>query len=323
MKYTGDILYQKFSKRTHSNAKPFVKWVGGKGQLLSSIEKELPEYLLDYSEVTYIEPFVGGGAMLFWMLENIRNISNVVINDINSDLTKAYLTVKTDVNNLILLLAEIQEDYFSLRTEENRKKYFLDKRERYNTKSLDNIENTALFIFLNRTCFNGLYRVNSKGFFNVPFGKYDKPAICDEKTLLADSELLQKVEILTGDFAQTLRYAKENSLFYLDPPYKPLSQTSSFNSYAKEDFNDAEQIRLKHFCDELNSKGYYWLLSNSDVRSNDPNNNFFDDLYSNYQIDRVWASRSVNANPEKRGKLTELLIKNYSKYNIDKAINYY
>jgi DNA adenine methylase len=313
MKHIDNIISQKSLKRTNSNAKPFVKWVGGKGQLLSVIKNELPEYLFDYSEVTYIEPFVGGGAMLFWMLENIRNISNVIINDINFDLTKAYLTVKTDVNNLILLLTEIQENYFSLKTEENRKNYFLDKRERYNTKSLDNIENTALFIFLNRTCFNGLYRVNNKGLFNVPFGKYDKPTICDEKTLLADSELLQKVEILTGDFAQTLQYAKENTLFYLDPPYKPLSQTSNFNSYAKEDFNDAEQIRLKHFCDELHGKGNHWLLSNSD-----PDNNFFDDLYSSYQINRVWASRSVNANPEKRGKLTELLIKNYAKYNVDK-----
>jgi DNA adenine methylase len=156
-----------------------------------------------------------------------------------------------------------------------------------------------------------LYRVNSKGLFNVPFGKYTNPTICDENTIYADSELLQKVEILTGDFEHTLRYTTANSLFYFDPPYKPLSQTSSFTSYTKEDFNDDEQIRLKRFCDKLDKMDYLWILSNSDVKSNDPSNIFFDELYSDYKINRVWASRSINANPMKRGKLTELLITNY------------
>jgi DNA adenine methylase len=295
---------------TMLRAKPFIKWVGGKGQLISSIEKSLPQEVYGYSDMTYVEPFVGGGAMLFWILENVPTVKKAVINDINPDLTNAYRTVKKNVYELIILLKNIQKEYQSFNSEDSRKEFFLKMRERYNTKSLENIENTALFIFLNRTCFNGLYRVNSKGQFNVPFGKYINPTICDENTLLKDNELLQKVEILTGDFKQTLNYATENSLFYLDPPYKPLSQTSSFNSYAKEEFNDAEQIRLKRFCDKLNDRDCMWILSNSDVKSNDPENDFFDDLYSNYKIDRVWASRSVNANPEKRGKLTELLITN-------------
>lgn len=249
--------------------------------------------------------------MLFWMLENIPSIKKAVINDINADLTNAYMTVRDNVYELIAVLKGIQDEYHSLNSEDCRKNYYLGKRELYNSKSLDNVENTALFIFLNRTCFNGLYRVNSKGSFNVPFGKYTNPTICDENTLLADNRLLQKVEILSGDFEQAIHYASTHSFFYLDPPYKPLSQTSSFNSYAKEDFNDAEQIRLKRFCDKLNDEGCQWVLSNSDVRANDPTNNFFDDLYSPYHINRVWASRSVNSNPEKRGKLSELLINNY------------
>jgi DNA adenine methylase len=302
-------------------AKPFVKWVGGKTQLMPSLSKMLPEEIFEMPTLSYIEPFVGGGAMLFWMLKNIKSIRKAVINDINPDLTTAYRTVRNNVDELIGRLKTIQNEYQSLSSEESRKEFYMSMRERYNTKSLEEVENTALFIFLNRTCFNGLYRVNSKGLFNVPFGKYPHPTICDEDTLLADSELLQNVEILTGDFEQTLDYAAENSFFYFDPPYKPLSPTSNFNSYAREAFNDAEQVRLKLFCDKLNARGYLWILSNSDVKSNDPQNNFFDKLYSSYQIERVWASRAVNANPEKRGKLTELLIKNYG-HNYNRVVNF-
>jgi DNA adenine methylase len=304
-----------------SYPKPFVKWVGGKSQLIPSITKILPEEVFKSPNLTYIEPFVGGGAMLFWVLGNIKNIHRAVINDINKDLTIAYSTVKNNVRELVISLKNVQKEYQSLNSEESRKEFYLTMRERYNTKSLENIENTTLFIFLNRTCFNGLYRVNSRGLFNVPFGKYTNPTICDENTLLADSELLQKVEILTGDFTQTICYTSENTFFYFDPPYKPLSQTSSFNSYMKEEFNDTEQIRLKRFCDKLNDKDYLWVLSNSDVKTHNPENDFFDALYSSYHIDRVWASRTVNSNPEKRGKLTELLIRNYrQKYN--QAINF-
>ena len=208
-----------------------------------------------------------------------------------------------------LNLQIIQDEYLLL-NEENRKEYYLNKRERFNTKSLDFLENTALFIFLNRTCFNGLYRVNSKGLFNVPFGRYSNPKICDKETIFADSEILQKVEILTGDFEQTLKYATDNSLFYFDPPYKPLSTTSSFNSYAKEDFNDLEQIRLSDFCKKIDLLGYNFILSNSDVKGINPDDDFFDDLYEQFSIKRVFATRMINANAEKRGKLTELLITN-------------
>lgn len=184
-------------------------------------------------------------------------------------------------------------------------------RSRYNEKNLNPIENTTLFFFLNRTCFNGLYRVNKSGGFNVPFGRYSNPTICDAETIRKDSELLQRVEVLNGDFEHTFEYVGTRTLFYFDPPYRPLSDTSSFNDYTKESFNDNTQIRLKEYCDRINEAGYYFMLSNSDCKGKNENDNFFDNLYSNYTIERVLASRSINSNPSKRGKLTEILIHNY------------
>lgn len=292
-----------------TKAKPFIKWVGGKTQLIESIHKILPKNFASLKNVTYIEPFVGGGAVLFWILKQYPNIANAVINDINPDLTTAYKTIKNTPSELVKFLQMIQEEYLPL-DEKKRKEYFLNKRDRFNTKKLDSVENTALFIFLNRTCFNGLYRVNSKGLFNVPFGRYTHPKICDSQTIFADSEVLQKVKILTGDFEEILKYATPNSLFYFDPPYKPLSETSSFNSYAKENFNDNEQIRLGHFCKKIDLLGHHFILSNSDVKGKNPNDDFFDNLYEQFNIERVLATRMVNANAEKRGKLTELLITN-------------
>ena len=301
------------SSKNTKQAKPFIKLVGGKTQLISAIEQTLPKNLRNVPELTYIEPFVGGGAVLFWMLNNFKNIRKAVINDVNKDLTKAYKSIRNNADSLVVELKRIEKEYRALQSEESRKEFFLMQREKFNTKQLKDVENTTLFIFLNRTCFNGLYRVNSKGLFNVPFGKYTNPMICDENTIFANRDVLQSVEILTGDFEQTFYHATENTLFYFDPPYKPLTQTSSFTSYAKEDFDDGEQIRLKKFCDKLDEQGYMWILSNSDVKSNDPSNDFFDDLYTQYKINRVWASRSINSNPEKRGKLTELLITNNHK----------
>lgn len=283
-----------------NKGKPFIKWVGGKTQLIDSIENTLTKDFERREDLTYIEPFVGGGAVLFWILQKYPNIKKAVINDINPDLTTAYKTIKTNPKELIMELRSISNEYLPL-SEENRKEYFLSKRERFNTKSLNPVENSALFIFLNRTCFNGLYRVNSRGLFNVPFGKYANPKICDEQTILADSELLQKVEILTGDFEATLKCTGENSFFYFDPPYKPLSETSSFNSYAKEEFNDKEQIRLGNFCQRIDLLGHNFVLSNSDVKGKNPNDNFFDDLYNQFEIKRVFATRMVNANAEYLG----------------------
>lgn len=298
-------------------AKPFLKWAGGKTQLITEIEKAMP-FQFKRSKFTYIEPFAGSGAVLFWMLNNFPNMEKAVINDINEDLINAYKTIASKPKELISVLEILQNEYHSLDLKEvEKKEYYYEKRELYNTRKTNKSTQAALFIFLNRTCFNGLYRVNKSNGFNVPMGSYKKPTICDRENILAVSKALQKVEILCGDYQKTIDFANQDSLFYFDPPYKPLSETSSFNSYAKDEFNDFEQIRLRDFCTKLDLMGHQWILSNSDVKGKDLNDNFFDDIYSEFIINRVDAKRSINANPEKRGKLTELLITN--SYN-EKAI---
>lgn len=283
---------------TNKIAKPFLKWAGGKTQLINDIEKVLPKNITQ-SKFTYIEPFVGSGAVLFWMLNNFPNLKKAVINDINEDLINTYHIIASKPKELISILQILQNEFNNLdKKEEIKKEYYYKKRELYNTRKEEQSTQAALFIFLNRTCFNGLYRVNKNNEFNVPMGSYKKPTICDKANIIAVSEVLKKVEILCGDFEQTLHYAAQNSLFYFDPPYKPLSETSSFNSYAKDEFNDAEQIRLRDFCKTLNVLGHKWMLSNSDVKGKDVNDNFFDDLYADFNIKRVDARRNINANPE-------------------------
>ena len=293
-------------------AKPFIKWVGGKSQLITQLEALLPADFDSKDDVTYIEPFVGGGAMMFYMLQTHKNITRAVINDINPDLAICYQIVRDQPNELIRSLNAIQEKFYVIQDEEAQKEYFLQMRERFNAKPADPIENTTLFFFLNRTCFNGLYRVNKSGKFNVPFGRYKKPLICDADTILADSQLLQRVTILTGDFEQTFEHVGVNSFFYFDPPYRPLSDTSSFKDYSKESFNDEAQIRLKKFCDRLHGAKIPFMLSNSDCSGENGNDRFFDELYKAYDISRVWAARSINSNGAKRGKLTEILVRNYA-----------
>jgi len=301
-------------------AKPFVKWVGGKAQLIEQLEALLPADFDRWENVTYIEPFVGGGAMLFYMLQTHPNIKSAIINDINEDLTTCYKVVKQSPDVLVESLKQIQNEYYSLQNEDARKQFFLLMRDEFNTKQLNPIDNTTLFFFLNRTCFNGLYRVNKAGLFNVPFGRYETPTICDPVTIYADSEILQNVEILTGDYQQTFPWAEGNTLFYFDPPYRPLSNTSSFNDYAKEAFNDLAQQRLKDFCDKVEHAGYKFMLSNSDCFNSPAKDRFFEDLYLAYVIDRVWASRSVNANPTKRGKLQEILVHNYIETKLNQTV---
>lgn len=303
------------SKPSNKEAYPFVKWAGGKRQLLIQLKQHLPE-ILNRGNFTYIEPFVGGGAMLFYMLQNFPNIKRVFINDINSYLITAYRTIKNEPDELIERLSVLERQYFSLENEEMRKTFFLGAREIFNEERLDDIDRTTFLIFLNRTCFNGLYRVNAKGKFNVPFGKYLHPTICNEAVIKADSELLNQADviIMDGDFEGTFDCIDKDgtTFFYLDPPYRPLSATSSFNSYAKEEFDDGEQIRLRNFCQMLDSQlGTYWMLSNSDCSAIDPNDRFFETIYKDFFFSRVYASRSINAVPTKRGKLSELLISNY------------
>ncbi len=290
-------------------ARPFVKWVGGKTQLLDDIRKSLPRDLLQRSDVTYVEPFVGGGAVLFWLLQEYPNITRAIINDINTELICTYRVIKYDVESLIIELHRHQAEYLSL-DEVGRKEYFLSQRERFNGRGISDVETAALFIFLNRTCFNGLYRVNSKGQFNVPHGRYAKPKICDENTLRADSAVLQNVEILCGDFAQTGKYAGDNVLYYFDPPYRPLTDTSAFTSYAKEGFDDAEQMRLRDFCEQIAKRKSLFVASNSDPQNVDNGDEFFDHLYKMFSIKRVSATRMINSKGNGRGAISEIMISN-------------
>jgi DNA adenine methylase len=292
-------------------AKPFLKWAGGKTQLIDQIKDHLPNFTKE-EQFTYIEPFVGGGAILFWMIENYPNMERAIINDINGDLTDCYISIKEDVQGVINLLKIWEEEYHHIPNEKKQKQvYFYEKRSLFNSRESDRTTQSALLIFLNRTCFNGLYRVNRSNGFNVPIGSYFTPTICFEDSLRTVADALQKVEILNGDYSETLQYATANTLYYFDPPYKPLSETSSFNSYAKDEFNDDEQIRLRNFCNTLNEQEVSWMLSNSDLKGKDINDTFFDDAYEHYNIERVYARRNINANGSKRGKLTELLITNY------------
>lgn len=290
-------------------AKPFVKWVGGKTQLIDDIQKSLPADLRNKHDLTYVEPFVGGGAVLFWILQEYSNITKAVINDINAELICTYRVIRDDVESLITELSRIQSEYIPLDSEQ-RKEYFLKKRSLFNSKNKSEVETASLFIFLNRTCFNGLYRVNSKGEFNVPHGKYSNPKICDEVTLRADSALLKNVEILCGDFAQTGKYAGNNVLYYFDPPYRPLTDTSAFTSYTTDGFDDAEQTRLRDFCDEIARNKSLFVASNSDPKNVDGEDKFFDKLYEMFSIKRVSAARMINSKGDGRGAISEIMITN-------------
>lgn len=292
------------------NGKPFLKWAGGKTQLMDVIFQNLPSAKID----TFIEPFIGSGAISFKMLSLHPEI-RVVMNDINSDLINVYKVIKDNVSELISELKQIENEYYSLTDIESKKELFYKIRTEYNKRECLYKENSIMyavyFIFLNKTCFNGLYRVNSKNGFNVPFGKYNKPCICNEALLYTDSELLQRAIIINGDYSETLEYIKGETFFYFDPPYKPISETAKFNSYSADTFDDNQQIRLKEFCDSLSNKGFKFMLSNSDPKSVDSQNNFFDLLYSNYRIQRVDAKRNINSKGDSRGIIKELLITNY------------
>lgn len=290
-------------------ARPFVKWVGGKTQLLDEVKKSLPRDFSTRQHITYVEPFVGGGAVMFKLLQEYPNIERAIINDINEELICTYRVIKENVEVLIERLSVIQSEYIPL-SADDRKSYFIAKRSLFNTKKITPLETAALFIFLNRTCFNGLYRVNSKGEFNVPHGKYVNPRICDADNLRACSKVLQKVEILCGDFAETGRYAGPDTLYYFDPPYKPVTETSSFTSYTRGGFDDREQIRLRDFCDRISAAKSSFIASNSDPRNTNSEENFFDNIYNNFFIRRVSATRMINSDASGRGSISEIMISN-------------
>ena len=307
-----DARSLRYIANNDKKAKPFLKWAGGKGQLLSEIEKYYP---FEEGKITkYAEPFVGGGAVLFDILSKYA-LEEIYISDINAELINTYRIIRDDVEDLIKMLYAMQNDFIPLDTD-NRKAYYIKKRERFNELKVsanenENTEKAALMIFLNKTCFNGLFRVNKKGLFNVPMGAYKNPMICDEVNLRAVSEKLQRVIIACGDYRESAAFIDEKTFAYFDPPYRPLTDTSSFTAYTEDMFNDEKQIELARFVDAAHRRGAKVVISNSDPKNANTEDNFFDDIYSAHKIKRVEATRMINSKSEARGKIKELLISNF------------
>lgn len=270
---------------------PFVKWVGGKRQLIEQIKPHFPKSI---SKLKYYEPFIGGGAIFFHLQSK-----NSVINDLNADLTNAYQVIKDNVDELIA----------SLQKHENTADYFYEIRELDRSQDFQNlsaIERASRLIYLNKTCYNGLYRVNNSGEFNSPFGSYKNPNIVNEPVLKAVSKFLNdnNVSILNTDYQNAVSTADEKSFIYFDPPYHPLSSSSNFTGYVQGGWQESEQTRLKEFCDQLSQKNVKFMLSNSSAE-------FIRELYKDYKIVTIQANRAVNSVAEKRGAVDEFLIKNY------------
>jgi DNA adenine methylase len=294
-------------------AKPFLKWAGGKRQLISEIEKRLPSEINEFE--TYVEPFIGGGALLFHMLENY-NFKQIHISDINLELVLCYRQLQSSVDDVIYSLEKLVDEFPS--TTEKRSDYFYKIRDLWNSnldiESMTDEERSsrvAQMIFLNKTCFNGLFRLNRSGKFNVPTGRYKNPSFPSAESLKEVNQALKGVIIHHTSYEKCLEWVDDKSFVYFDPPYRPLSKTSSFISYSKGDFNDDNQTELASLTKELHKKNVFFLLSNSDPKNTVKDDEFFDELYSDFQIDRVFASRAINSNPDRRGKISELLIKNY------------
>lgn len=300
-------------------AKPFLKWAGGKGQLLEKFQYLYPEKLKNKEIKYFYEPFLGSGAVFFDIAQKYQ-IKSAFLYDINEELILTYRVIQKDVNKLIDFLYRYQTTYLKLE-KAKRQEFYYDQRTNYNLQRFNIDYNkysenwfprAAQLIFLNRTCFNGLYRVNSKGEFNSPVGDYDNPTICDEQNLLAVNKVLEIAEIKKADFKEILTDLRSNAFIYFDPPYRPISKTASFNAYSKQGFADNEQFQLAQLFKQLDSEGLKVMLSNSDPKNNDPNDNFFDEMYNGFNIIRVAAKRMINSDPSKRGKINEIIVTNYA-----------
>ena len=304
---------------THlSQARPFLKWAGGKGQLLAQFESFFPADLKNGVIRRYVEPFIGSGAVFFKIAQTFPALE-LVISDINPELILVYRTIQVQVEGLIECLQGLQERYLGL-SEAARKDFYYRLRADYNARrhQIDYdgyqaawIERSAQLIFLNRTGYNGLFRLNSRGAFNVPFGRYKNPRLLDAGNLRAVARLLQNVHIRFGDFEGIARFVDRDTLVYFDPPYRPISATAHFTAYSREAFDDAQQLRLAAFYRALDARGARLMLSNSDPHNLDPGDDFFERAYSGYRLERVQASRNINRQASNRGPISELLILNY------------
>lgn len=299
-------------------AKPFFKWAGGKSQLLAEFHPRLPAGLGTGHLDRYIEPFIGGGAVFFFIMQ-LYPVKESFICDANEELVLTYRVVKEDVDSLIALLTRYQDEYDAYNQEERGAMYLRVRSELnaarpsfdFSSYSPAWVTRAAAHLFLNKTCFNGLFRVNSKGEFNVPFGKYANPGVVQENNLRTASAVLANTTILQGDFSVCQNYCNERSFVYLDPPYRPLNRTSSFTKYSQDGFTDQDQVRLRDFFAQADQGGARVMLSNSDPMNQDPDDRFFDDLYQAYRIERVQAKRVINRDADKRGAISEIIVMNY------------
>ncbi len=296
-----------------TTVKPFIKWAGGKGRLIEQINKYYPIELKEGKIKRYVEPFVGGGAIFIDILQNY-DVDEVYAYDVNGELINAYNVIQNNVDELIENLRMFEKEFLKL-DKEKRKEYYYEKRNRYNElihiENENSIEKAVLFIFLNKTCFNGLYRVNKSGEFNVPMGDYKNPTICDEDNLKKLSNLIQNVNFICGDYTKCENLIDNKTFVYFDPPYRPLNATSAFTSYTKFDFDEENQIQLSNFYSKLNDNKGLLMLSNSNPKNVNEDDNFFVDNYKGFNLNEVYAARCINANGNSRGKVSELLITNY------------
>lgn len=299
--------------------KPFIKWAGGKTELISILDSNIPNIFKDNNKINiYIEPFLGAGAFFFHITNNY-DFDRIVLNDINFKLINVYKVIKTNYKNLIFYLDDIKKEYMSCDDESKKHMYLRIRNEFNDWDSVNKIKQAANFIFLNKTCFNGLYRENKNGDFNVPFGKQYKPLIYNKKQIESISKTLNtkddkgknKIIILNKNYKDIYKYVVRGSFVYLDPPYRPIT-SNGFVNYTKTGFNDEEQKELAKFFDYITKKKAYGMLSNSDPKNLDINDNFFDELYKDYNIQRINASRVINCRGNSRGKVKELLITNYN-----------
>lgn len=299
------------SERAKENlAKPFLKWAGGKSQLLYEIRKYYP---FNDTINKYCEPFVGAGAVLFDVINNF-GLKEVYISDINKEAMNLYKVIRDDVDILIEILDGFQKEYQGL-NHEQRKIIYYRNREEFNllklSKNSNSLRKAALFIFLNKTGFNGLYRENMSGEFNVPIGSYKNPKILDKENLINVNKKLQNVQIVHGDYKESKSFIDANTFVYFDPPYRPIKPTSNFTAYTKGSFNDDNQRELADFFKEMDQKSAHLLLSNSEPKNYDPDDSFFDELYDGFNINRVVAKRFINSDKNNRGFVYELLINNF------------
>ena len=298
--------------------RPFIKWAGGKKSLIPQISSYYPKELIDNKIDTYIEPFVGGGAILIDVLQKY-NIKKAYALDINKDLINCYRVIKKDVENLINALRRKEKEYKAFETMNEKSDYYYKVRDEYNSYKLEkeelSLKRASEFIFLNKTCFNGLYRVNKNGLFNVPFNKAKNPTICDSDNLRNLSKLIQNVTFVYGNYEESEKYITQHTFMYFDPPYRPLNITSGFTSYTKEDFNDEDQIKLAEFYLKMDKNNIKLMLSNSNPKNTNKDDDFFENLYKSFNINEIYAKRMINSKANGRGELSELLITNYESKN--------